>query len=600
VARAGGRLRSFWFRFSVHTRKRVAVALGVAGLAALIWFAAVPNLPCEFPAGDTCPPADEAAEIVPGDALGYLHANVDEGTDQYEAAAEVGARVPTLTRQLLRFLPAPSGVPVDFTERIRPWLGGEAALAIVPGRGGRPEQVLMFEVGDVTGAETFAEETASGRLRERDYEGVTVSTDQQGRTSAMAGDFLLIGEKTAVERTIDVERGEGRSLEDAPLASDVLDSLPDDSVAQAAVSEDGVAELLTGPRAPFGSLEAFVNFDATVGAGAALVASDDALDLTIHSELDPERLENSPGFFEAFPAFEPSLNDELQGGTLAYLGLGDPAASVEELITQAIAEAPGIASGFEELVERIQRSEEIDLQEEVLPLLGGEAAIAIEPAEGGGGRAAQPEFEAEVPGADIDAPGPPGAVPPEELLPPEDAPPAPGVVPAAGVPFLTFIADGVDEGRARETLARLQRPLVEALDPAETLQAPVFSERQIDGVDAHSLRLSRTVDLNYAVFDDRLVIASDPKGVAELRSGDGGLSDTDAYRRATEGLPGEPSLIVYLNLADLIALAERAGLAQDPAYAAFASDIRRLDALGLAVDRGETTLETTMRLTVGK
>jgi hypothetical protein len=599
LAAAGDSLSRVWFRLSLTTRRRIAAALGVLAVAALVWLVAVPNLPCQFPGGDACPPADDAAEIIPGDALAYVHANIDPETDQYETAAEIGARLPSLSGQLLRFVPSPSGVPVDFAERVRPWLGGEVALAIVPGEGGRPEQVLLFEADDTTGAETFAEQTASGPLSESDHEGVAVSTDQRGRASAVTGGFLLIGEKTAVERTIDVERGEGRALADSPLSSDVLDELPDDSVAQAAVSEAGVGELLTGNRAPLGSLEAFVNFDATVGAGAALVASDDALELALHSRLDPERLDSSPGFFDAFPAFEPSLGDELGPETLAYMGLGDPAASVDELVTQAIAEAPGIATGFEELVEELQRSGEVDLRADVLPLLGGEAALAIEPAGSGGGREAEPETEAQVPGADIGAPAAPGEVAPEELLPGENAPAPPGVVSPTGVPYLMFVADEVDEERAKETLAELQGPLAEALDPSETLQAPVFSERQIEGVDAHSLRLSRTVDLTYAVFDGMLVVASDPQGVAELRSGGGGLPDADSYERAIEGLPDEPNFLVYMNLAELIALAERAGLAEDPAYAGFATDIRRLDGFGLGVERGEDTLDTTIRLTVG-
>jgi hypothetical protein len=598
-AGAGGTLRNLWYRLSLSARQRIAAALGVGILAAAIWFAALPNLPCEFPAGDACPPSDDAVEIVPGDALAYVHANIDPDTEQYEAAAEIGARVPALSQQLLRFVPSPSGVPVDFPERVRPWLGGEVAMAIVPGEGGRPEEMLMFEADDATGAQTFAEETASGPLSEADYEGVAVSTDQRGRASAVSGGFLLIGDETAVERTIDVERGEGRSLADSPLASDVLEDLPDDSVAQAAVSEDGVAELLSGGRSAFDSLEAFVNFEATVGAGAALVATDDALELALHSELDPERLESSPGFFDAFPSFEPSLSEELGRGTLAYVGLGDPGASIAELFTQALAEAPGIATGFDELVEDVRRSGDVDLEGELLPLLAGEAAVAIEPGgAGAGGQTPQPEFEAEVPGEGV-APDVPGTVPPEELV-PEEGSRAPGVVPPASVPYVLFVAEDVDEERARETLAKLQGPLANALDPTRTLQAPVFSEREIDGVEAHSLRLSRTVDLTYAVFDGKLVVASDPRGVSEVRRGEGGLPETDAYERAADGLPDEPAFLAYLNLADLIALAERAGLSQDPAYATFAADIRRLQGFGLAVERGETSLDTTIRLTVGE
>lgn len=595
-AAAGSWLRKLWFRLSLQTRQRVAAALAVAVVAAAIWFAAVPNLPCQFPAGDACPPADDAVEIVPGDALAYVHANVDPETEQFAAARELGARLPALSGQILALAGAPLALPLDFEQRVRPWLGGEIALAVVPGEGGRPERVLLFEVDDPEGAQAYVEQTASGPLAESEHAGVTVRVDQRGTASALAGDFLLVGGEVAVQRTIDAERGVGRTLASSPLETQVLDELPDDSVAEVAVSEDGVSELLAGRRGPLGSFEPFVNFDSTVGAGAALVAEEGAIELAIHSQLDPERLESSPGFFDAFPPFDPTLAEELDAGTLAYLGLGDPAASVENLFTQAIAQAPGIASGFNELIDDLQRTGGIDLQSEVLPLLEGEAALSIEPAKGGQGGGGEPEEEAPtIPGQGPDVPGAP---PPEDLLPPEGAPPAPGVVEPAGVPYLMFLAEGVDEERASETLAKLQGPLAEALDPAETLQAPVFSEREIDGVEAHSLRLSRTVDLTYAILDGKLVVASDPQGVAEVKSGEGGLPDSSSYEQATDGLPDEPSFIVYLNLGELVVLAEQAGLAEDTAYAAFATDIRRLSGLGLAVERGEESLDTAVRFTV--
>ena len=157
----------------------------------------------------------------------------------------------------------------------------------------------------------------------------------------------------------------------------------------------------------------------------------------------------------------------------------------------------------------------------------------------------------------------------------------------------------MDETAAREALAKLQGPLAEAFDPAEGLQAPVFQDREIEGIQAQSLRLSRTVDLTYAIFDGRLVIATDPRGIAQVANAkDESLADTVAYKDATDGLPEEPSLLAYFNVADLLALAEREGLGEDPAYAFFAADARRLTALALAVEQGETTLDTTVRIPV--
>ena len=50
-------------------------------------------------------------------------------------------------------------------------------------------------------------------------------------------------------------------------------------------------------------------------------------------------------------------------------------------------------------------------------------------------------------------------------------------------------------------LARLQGPLAAAVDPGAGRQAPVFASTRSATSEAHSLRISPTVDLTYAVFD---------------------------------------------------------------------------------------------------
>jgi hypothetical protein len=126
----------------------------------------------------------------------------------------------------------------------------------------------------------------------------------------------------------------------------------------------------------------------------------------------------------------------------------------------------------------------------------------------------------------------------------------------------------------------------------------VFSEHKVAGVATHSLRLSPTVDLTYAIVDSILVIATDPNGVRAVSTGKPGLDHADLFRQATAGLPGEASVIGYLNLAGLVALGEQAGLASDPAYATFAPEIQRLDALGLAVQSSSSELSTDARLII--
>jgi hypothetical protein len=584
----GSGARSAWLRLSPPVRRRVAVIAALAAAVAAFMLLAVPALPCQLPGGDRCPPSDDAVELVPGDSLLYVHVNTDSGSEQYERATELAARLPSLAGQVVARLPGASGAGIDYDKDVRPWLGGEAAVALVPTGAGELDQALLLEVGDEAGAQSFADELTGKGTPSEPYRDVQVTTKGDVSTANVNG-FLVVGAKRAVESVIDTDVGAARSLDRSDAANEVDDELPDDALVKAFVSDEGADDLFRA-GAPLGAFESFVNSDATRGAGAALVADDDGIEIETKSLLDAARLENSPGFFEAFPPFEPGLADELSSGALAYLGLGNPDESIRALLAQATAEAPGLVAGFDNFSKQLAKQGKVNLQREVLPLLGGEAALGIEPPpsqgdsenNGGGG-------ENEV------NPGPPQGIEPGG---PPPLPSEPGQLGFTGVPYLGFVADGVDEEQARKALADLQVPIADALDPDETGQAPVFEGEEIEGVQARSLRISPIVNLTYALFDDKLVVATDPAGVKQVKSGDDSLSGSDGFKRATDGFPDELAAILYLNVGDLIALAEQQGLGEDPAYALFAEDVRKLEGLGLAVTRDDSGIGTELRLTV--
>ena len=296
-------------------------------------------------------------------------------------------------------------------------------------------------------------------------------------------------------------------------------------------------ELLAPGSGTLSTLSPLIAPGSSRGVAASLSAGDDGLELSIRSALDPEREDASPGFFAAFPGFDPSLDDDLPARTLAYLGFGAPADTVTALLSQASSQAPGIAAGFRDLVEGIRRSADLDLERGVLEALGDEAAIALEPPAGG----------------DL----------------------------AAEAPYGLFAADDVDEVAARAGLAALGGSLTQRSRGGGA--APAFGQEDVEGVQTNTVRVSPTVELTYAVFDGLAAIATDPAGVAAMIEGDGGLADQDRYQRATEGFPDQVSLQAYLDLDGLVAIGEAAGLAEDPLYATFAGDFRRLEALGLAV-----------------
>jgi Protein of unknown function (DUF3352) len=594
--RAGARVRDRWHEVSPNTRRRLGLLGAIVAVGLVLWLALIPNLPCQAPGGDRCAPADDAIGLVPRDAVAYVHADVNPDTDQYEAAAALAERVPTITEGVIGSLPGAGAGRIDYKRDVVPWLGGEGALAVLPAKG-PPTEALLLEAANQEKALDFAKQVVGGKAKTSKRKGTEVRTGG-GVAAAMVGEFLVLGPKDAVDEVIDAREGDGRSLADSKPIDEVRDALPDHRLASVYVSRDGAKDLLAGVSR-FASLEAFVNFRATQGAGAALVAHDDAVEVDVHSVLDPKRQKKAPGFFGAFPPFGPTLASEASDGTLAYLGIGDPEESVKSLLAQARREAPGIVTGFKRLSAQLRSLGKVDLQKQILPLLGSEAAIDVEPSpetpkgggggKGGGGQDGGTESEPvpRLPGAA------PGAQPPQGGTAPE------GVVRPIPAPYLSFVANDIDEEKARKTLAQLQAPVGQALKPGQSVQGPVFAKREIEGVEARSLRISPTVDLTYAIFDGKLVVATDPEGVRQVKSGEGSLEGSGSFKNATEGFPDPLSALLYMNVTELIRFAEQEGLATDPGYALFADEIRKLEGFGLAVDRGEDTIDTEARLTVG-
>jgi Protein of unknown function (DUF3352) len=541
---------------SAQTRTRLAIALGVLAALLVIAFVAVPALPCQAPGGDVCPPSDDSIHLVPDDALGYVHVNVDPDTEQYAHAKAVADRIPTITRQLTSRLfarvPGPTGGPPDFARDIEPWFGAQAALAIVPAGGRAAEEVQLLQVGDDDEAEQFADSVATGTPKTTDYRDIPVNVDRRGLATALVGGFLAIGRQSGVRDVIDAQSGASGtgSLAEEPAARAALDALPDERLGDAYLSPDGIARLVGNPRGPLATLDAAVDPAASDGVAMAVVASDEGIDLDIRSELDAARAKAQPGFFAAFPSFEPTLTDSLPADSLAYVGMADPGHTLVSLIEQASADQPGIAAAVAGLVKRVKQLGKVDVETELLPSLGGEAAFALQPSPS-----------------------------------------------KSGVPYLEFLSSGIDARRAGDALASLQAPIADALNPS-TGQAPTFSQQEIGGVTAHSVRLSPTVDLTYAIAGTLLLIATDPVAVRQLSGEDGGLAHDESFRAATDGLPNSVSVLSYLNLEGLLTLGEQAGLAQDPAYEAFAPELRKLRALGLAVRQSPSELATDVRLIV--
>jgi len=276
-------------------------------------------------------------------------------------------------------------------------------------------------------------------------------------------------------------------------------------------------------------------------------ARDDGVQINLVSDLDPRLEQRSPTVFASLPQFEPGLADEAGPRALGYIGVGELGPAINKALETAGQGAQGLAGSLRALAQSLQREAGVDPLKDLLPALGGQAALVAEP--------------------------------------------------TAAAPYATLIVDDVDEGAATDVLASLQAPLLRSLSAGQA-QIPSFQSRDIDGIQVRSVQISPSIDLSYAVFDGKLVISTQPQGISQVRSSGDDLAGTSAFQDATDRLPDRVSALVFLNLNEVLGLAQRAGLAENPLYASLSEDISRVGSLGLAVNGSEDELQSELFLAI--
>lgn len=517
----------------------------ILALYGLIRLVPLPGLPCQLSPAEECPPGDDAIALVPANAYAYAHLNLDRDSSQFEHAEELVSRFPhfgAIAQGIFRALGP--GEQLDLAVDLFPWLGDEAAAVQLAGPAAGLASLLVLAIGDPAGARAFATKLGGEMSGAAPYRGLEVTSYGPSLASAASDGFLLVGRPAVVRAAIDAGLGEAESLKDSDRAEQVRDSLPEDRLADVYVSKDGIEALLADRGGVAEQLDTFTDFGASKGIAAALTAADEGLKLDLTSQLDPGAIKAAPSFFSAFSAFEPSLASEFAPDTLALLGVGEPSQTIGRLLDQADAAFPGIADAFDRLDAELSAAGGVGIERDLLPVLRGEAAV--------------------------------------------------GVTPARPVPYVTAVFDEVDEEKAREVVARLQTPLASAFDPFATGQAATFSSTRVEGVDVRSVRLGAGLEPSYAVFGDRLVVATDPAGVEQAIEAPANLGGSDGYQEATGAAGDEVSALVFLNLAGLVKLAEPRGLAQ--IVSAFREDLARLRGLGLSVESSADRLQTSVFL----
>jgi hypothetical protein len=543
-------LGDWWSRRSGKSRIRIFAVAGVVVLYLVVKFLPVPGVPCEISAAKECAPSNDTIAYVPRDAVLYAHLTVNSGSHQWNLAGDLRDELPNFTALLqsdTRALATPSGRPVDLSREVLPWTKDDLALVGVPGPRKTTPEAYIAGVGDEAKANQFlAGLSPNGRSKKAQIGDATITVYAGGLATARSGDQVLFGNVLAVRSALDTKSGLEPKLEGSDQDSP-RGALPSVRLAEVYLSRAGVLRLLAGRQGTSSQLDTFVDYGATKGMAVSARAQDDGVDVNLVSDLDKNLELKSPTVFASLPRFEPRLADQAGSDALAYIGVGDLGPALNKALATAGASAQGLAGSVRALAGSLQQQAGVDPLKDLLPALGGQAALVAEP--------------------------------------------------TGGVPYASLIVDGVDEKKAGGALASLQQPILRSIGTGGP-QVPSFQSKEVDGVAVHSVQLSPSVNLSYAIFDGKLVVSTQPAGIAQARSSDDNLAGTGAYEAATEHLPSEVSALVFLNLNEVLGLAQQAGLAEDPLYASLSEDISHVQSLGLAVSGSDEELRSELFLAI--
>jgi hypothetical protein len=518
---------------AVRRRRLVAVAaaaLIVAGLVVLALRAF----------GGDAPPATGAAHLAPKDTLVYVHLSTDAERGAVGRADRLVGRFDSYARYRDAILQRLSGTSQKVTAKdVAPWLGDEAALALVDAGQATAGSLVIVKVTDVGRARRFLNRNPR-RSAVRQYKGDRI--DEFGAVSvAFTDGYLLIGQSLTVQGALDRANGRGDALSDDPTFKRAMAGMPAGRAADAYVTAGGLRRLLVPQGDLLGGLATVLDQPALKGVALSAEAEDEQLRVRTHAILDAAAQKRAGG---AAKELDPKLLDGVPKNALAYLGVSGISNSLGNLLaaTAGGANAGGVGPVLGQLQRELSKQTGGALDRDLLKLFDGEVAVVI--------------------------------------------------TRATPAPTLSLVTRVDDEDRTAAVLKRLQQPLVKLLTPKGE-DAPRWQASDIgDGVSAQTLATPAGAELSYAVFDGRLVLGTGVEAIKRLKDADGSLADSDTFQ-SVERRPETMTSLGFLDFSQLLELGEQTGLNDSRAYVAARDDLHRIRAIGVSSHggEGETTAE---------
>jgi hypothetical protein len=522
-----------------HITRRLAAAVAGLGLILLATLLILASSATSNP-----PPATAASAVVPADALLYIHLSTDPTRPGVQRAEQLLRRLPNhgsaLTGLAQRIVAVVGGsTSTDFTRDIRPWLGREAAFALLNTTGSSAGSLIVLAVRDHARAAAFI--ARAGAQPAGSYDATKLYRYPTGAELAFSRGFLIVGTDSGVRASLDTARHRGSALDTNGAYARAAATEPPGRVLDVYFSAAGVARVL-GPRGGLlGLLGSLLEQPGLQGSAISLEARPPGLLVQIHTVLAPHAQRR-------LQPFAPSLEKVLPAGSTLMLD-GRNLSAVGPMALAASGRL-GLLTGVPVLLRRIGvilTDDGYDVHA-LLSLFSGETAMAL--------------------------------------------------ASGSGAPALVIVTRTSHEQTARTLLASLEAPLSQMFTAPDQGAGftPQFNDVQIGSVTAHQMLLAPGLQFDYAVFHGLIVVSTSLRGVRDIVTSPRPLGGEAAYRSVLPQQPASATSLGFGDFSQLLSLFEQTQLARSTTFRALLPDLTTFRAVGMDSTGGEADTTTDVLL----
>ena len=225
--------------------------------------------------------------------LAYVHLSTDSSRPAVQRAQALARRFPdyplayAAAVNRLTAIVGGGSSSGDFATGIRPWLGREAALAVLDTPGGSAPTLIVLDVSSRARALRFV--TGAGAAPVAAYDGVRILAYRSGTELAFVRHYLVVGPDAGVRAAIAAGTGHARSLAADPAYRSATAGEPAGRALDAYLPAAGLRRLVEPRGGVIGAIAAMIDRPALSGAAISLSAGAGGAEIRIHSALGGAR-----------------------------------------------------------------------------------------------------------------------------------------------------------------------------------------------------------------------------------------------------------------------------------------------------------------------